>query len=178
MHIVNNLQGCSSSPLSRSGRPGWRIFADLEMVDRRSPHLWITPVGCLVSKWTTFPAHAGRTWGLLSSPGAKPPARRAELRPARCFNRVIHSVNNLPSMGSGEEFAPRGARMAGTGSAACTYPHLWISCGYRGVVKWITLTAAHAGRKTARTRRAAAQDSSSAAGSGQVRKLSTGNPHC
>ena len=63
------------------------------------------------------------------------------------FNRVIHSVNYLLSEVSRAELAPNGAGTAQNPSAPPGYPQLWISCGYRGVVKWITFRPWTAGRK-------------------------------
>jgi hypothetical protein len=82
MHIVNNLQPCSSRRSSRSGRPGWRICADGEIFPPRSPHLWITSVGCPVSKWTTLPRTIWSSALKRCTPAVAPPGRACPGRPS------------------------------------------------------------------------------------------------
>ena len=107
-----------------------------------------------VVKWTTL----RRTQ--IPCLGARMPDRnrRRESTAAhlRCsvmksdFNRVIHSVNNLPFEVWRAELAPAGAETALNPLSPPGYPQLWISCGYRGVAKWITYRRGTTGRKNAR----------------------------
>ena len=55
------------------------------------------------------------------------------------FNRVIHSVNNLSHKCiRGKIAASRAQKHPKSARGRTGYPHLWISCGYWRVVKWIT----------------------------------------
>lgn len=64
IHTVGNLHRCSSWCRSESDGHCWRFSKAFHDAGRRSPHLWITPVGCPVVKWTTFSA---RPWPTVTS---------------------------------------------------------------------------------------------------------------